>query len=103
MMEEILEEMLLERYIAYQTGCKDDESASRYVFEFDIQSASLRKKLKDYTLKRRNAKASDQKLVNMLGTTMIKGELRAQRNIRFLDMTPDQQAFIRRVLRDSFT
>jgi len=34
---------------------------------------------------------------------MTKGELRAQRNIKFVDMTPDQQAFIRRVLRDSST
>gem|GEM_PF-2738956 len=103
MMEEMLEEMLLERYIAYQIECKDDGPDARYVFEFDIQSAGLRKKLKDHTLKRKNAKSSDQKLINMLGTAMTKGELRAQRNIRFLNMTPDQQAFIRKVLRDSFT
>jgi len=103
MTEKIIEEILLESYISRLTGYENDDPAIEYIFEFDIQSVSLRKRLKDYALKRKSINASDQKPVNMLGAVMTKGELRAQRNIRFIDMTPYQQAFIRMVLRDSFT
>jgi len=103
MTEKIFEEILLERYISFLTDYENEDPSIEYVFEFDIQAAKLRKKPKDYALKRKSIKASDQKLVNMLGTVMTKGELRAQRNILFIDMTPNQQAFVRRVLRDSLT
>ena len=91
MTEKILEEILLGRDITRQIGYENDDPMIEYVFEFDIQSKSLRKKLKDCALKRKNTKASDQKPTNILGTAMTKGELRAQRNIKFVDMTLDQQ------------
>jgi len=103
MTERIIEEISLGSDILCLKEYENDDQVIEYVFEFDIQAVCLRKKLKDYALKRKNSKVSDQKLVNILGTIMTKGELRAQRNIKFIDMTPDQQAFIRRVLRDSFT
>jgi hypothetical protein len=53
MTERILEEVSLERYISSQVGCENDSSTTKYVFEYDIQTSGLRKKLKDYTLKRK--------------------------------------------------
>jgi len=81
----------------------NNDPGIEYIFEFSIESAHVKKRLKNYALKRKNARLSDEKLVNMLGTVMTRGELRAQRNIKVMDMTPNQQALIRRVLRDSFT
>ena len=48
--EKILEEILLEIDNVHQVGYKNDDPAIEYVFELDIQSKGLRKKLKDYGL-----------------------------------------------------
>lgn len=103
MAEKITEDIFLERYAAYYVKFENDNQDIGYVFEFDIESARVGRRLKNYALKRKNAKDSDMGLVNMIGTIMTKGELRAQRNIKFMDMTLKQQAFIRMVLKDSFT
>jgi hypothetical protein len=57
----------------------------------------------DKSNKRNKPTESDKKTLSMCGIEMTRGELRAQKGIRFVGVKLSDQAKIRRVLRDSFT